>query len=261
MFWRVITTMSFVLLVAMVLVQPTQAQQRAPQEADEQSANGGVTLVADVSMEKEYATYVDGVLTVAFTITNNESDRAQAGVHYRVIVEEDTPPLWIWSNPGDLSKALVDPRLNSSPILGWLGDEAHEELTGCGDNNVDLIQDVIVKDLYPSCDAGKMYYRELSKTLLSGETAKMLKFPPEVYRGFLDIYIENKNTYDLVVSVYIANTSTPYPKDIIAPQVRVKPNDTYERKAQPMIKGETLFISAFNGSTSVLIQTVEETYK
>jgi len=182
-------------------------------------------------------------------------------IHYRTLVEEDTPPLWIWSNPGDLSKALVDPRLNGAPVLGWLGDEAHEELTGCGDNNVDLVQDVIVKDLYPSCDAGKMYYRELTKTLLSGETAKMLKFPPEVYRGFLDIYIENKNTFDLVVSVYMANTSTPYPKDVIAPQVRILPNDTYERKAQPMIKGETLFVTAFNGSASVLIQTVEETYK
>jgi len=215
MFWRVITTMSFVLLVAMVLVQPTQAQQRAPQEADEQSANGGVTLVADVSMEKEYATYVDGVLTVAFTITNNENDRAQAGVHYRVIAQS--------SDATDITKEVVDNQSYDDVFTLAPGQTVHKVLTYNQPPHLSGPYDIVVKAFttrglpLATMKLGRLDFVALQKDgyVLRHCTVSPKENPQYVYDAILGMDIAQDET--LMVECEI----TPVPQEDVRKQLQV----------------------------------------
>lgn len=200
-----------------------------------------------------------GMLVKVCIVNDILSVYVEGEPYYRVFPENIPATLYVHANPGnDVGSSLIDARVNGVLLQGWEGDSVFEEVSNCGETD-ERTEDVVVTDLTPSCQSGKLYFREITSTLQRNTITKIFSLDNDVYRAFVDIYIENRGGDVISVDISLCTTSAPYAKDLIAPAVRINPGDTYERRSQPMSIGEGLHIRS-SQDAFVLIQTIEEVY-
>jgi hypothetical protein len=168
---------------------------------------------------------------------------------------------YIWASLNAETPHLVNPRLNGAAMAGWLGDAVGEDMVGCGETPDDTTETVHIKDLHPECESGRMVYRTIRKTLTPVAINTVYDPGPQVYRAYVDIYIENQAIEDTTVAIWYSSTLEVIPPDTIVPGKVIPKGMTYKRKAQPVLGTETIRIQTPRSGLSVLLQVVEEEYR
>ena len=156
---------------------------------------------------------------------------------------------------------LHDVRLNGVALTGWAPHPSIvETLIGCeASAQGSITSDLSIKKLTDyKCESGEMLYKYTTSSLALGPAVNVFELGLTSMYGTFDIYIQNVGITPAVVAVYVSKYSEPRLHEAVNYNVILLPGKTLTRRAFPIVKGESVFLSTTRNNVRAVLSSVEE---